>query len=402
MARQRYGSGTCTPRRYKGQVVPNQFRLRVNLAAGPDGKRREYVEIHKGTKTSAHERLAKLVADRADLVPARERKPVPAVIKEWISTGAPIERPVYDLDQSKLAYFSNSGGYGKSVNKLLDDWLAHIAKRGRSASYVTQARQKSKLHIRPVLGTVSLDRLDARRLDAFYDSLLAKGLQPSSVRQLHAFLSSALNQAVKWGWIDRAPTERATPPTVRAPDLPVPSPEDVRSLVEAADPLMTRAIALAALTGARRGELCAIRWSDVDAEAGVMRIAKAVTGKATIGPTKTHQVRVLALDPVAVALLGEPGLPDVFVLTGTDRPASPNVLTQGFRGLADSLGMPYRFHDLRHYSATQLVAAGVDMRTVTNRLGWGSLQMVNRYASAVPQTDRAAAGVLGRTLSNAG
>ena len=307
--------------------------------------------------------------------------------------GVRIDAPTYNLDQSQLERFSRTGGYGKTINELLDAWLKHIENRGRSASYVAQARRKCKLRIRPVLGKVTLDRLDARQLDTFYDSLLAEGLAPSTVRQLHSFLSSALNQAVKWGWIDRAPTQRATPPTVRAPDLPVPSPEDVQALISAADGVLRRAIALAALTGARRGELMALRWSDLDLEGGTMRIARAIAdGK--IKDTKTHQVRVLALDEYAIEVLGQPGSPDDYVLSGI----TPNTLTQRFRDLADTLDMKYRFHDLRHFSATQLVAAGTDMRTVTSRFGWASLQMVGRYASAVPQRDRDAAGVLGKAL----
>jgi len=394
LKRQGYGGGSITPRRYKGADVAGEWKLRVNLTPGEDGKRREYVEYFKGTKTKAREHLAELVATKDGLMPARSNALSQRGLGQLdVLKTAPIVWPEYveERDEDGRSHFKIKRD--RTVSDVMDAWLSHIEKRGRSASYVAQARRKTKLHIRPDLGSIPLPDLDARVLDTFYDKLLGKKLAPSSVRQLHAFLSSALQQAVKWGWIDRAPTERATPPPVRAPDLPVPTTEDVQALISGSDGVLRRAIALAALTGARRGELMALVWSDIDVEAGTLRIARAVAdGK--IKDTKTHQVRVLALDEYAIEILGKPGPPDELVLVGI----TPNTLTQRFRDLADSLNMPYRFHDLRHFSATQLVAAGTDMRTVQGRHGWATLQMVGRYASAVPQRDRDAAGVLGRAL----
>jgi len=76
---------------------------------------------------------------------------------------------------------------------------------------------------------------------------------------------------VKWGWIDQAPTARATPPTPERKDMVVPTSERLSALLKVAegeDPVTATAAALAALTGARRGELVALRWSDVDLAAG--------------------------------------------------------------------------------------------------------------------------------------
>jgi integrase len=225
----------------------------------------------------------------------------------------------------------------------------------------------------------------------------------------------------------------------------VPTPERLSELVKAAepeDPVLATAIALAALTGTRRGELVALRWSDVDLAIGRVRIARSLTvagGQAYEGATKTHAVRNVAVDDVGVEVLRRrwdymqdlsaraesPLVPDPYVLSYDahgGRPVNPDTLTHRFgalcrkkeaiaakraklddvRKLALAARWPYRFHDLRHFSVTTLIAAGVDVRTVAERHGHAQATMtLNRYAHALPERDRAAAGILGKTLGSA-
>ena len=142
-------------------------------------------------------------------------------------------------------------------------------------------------------------------MDTAYGRWLDEGLSPATVHKYHAIISAACNQAVKWGWIDRAPTARATPPRVDRVEMNVPTPKQLTMLVKAAedaDPVLATAVALAALTGARRGEIVALKWSDIDLVNGRARIARSLTiarGEQHTGPTKTHQSRDIALDPVS-------------------------------------------------------------------------------------------------------
>jgi integrase len=205
-----------------------------------------------------------------------------------------------------------------------------------------------------------------------------------------------------------------------------------------------RRIALAALTGARRGELVALRWSDINLEAGRVKIARSLTvagGQQHTGPTKTHASRDLALDPVCVEVLrrrwaymtdladraDSPLVPDPYVLSYNANgatAANPDTFTHRFGKLCESMERPvldllrkttpgakrqdlapadrwpYRFHDLRHFSVTILIAAGVDVRTVADRHGHARATMtLDRYAHALPERDREAAGVLGAALN---
>jgi len=203
-----------------------------------------------------------------------------------------------------------------------------------------------------------------------------------------------------------------------------PSPEEVSRLhnaAEATDPVLATAIALAALTGARRGELAALRWSDVDLASGYLSIARSITvvdGVTYEGSTKTHAVRRLALDESGVRILrnrwayqmdlseraDSPLVDDPFILSysahaGT--PVSGDTISHRFAALTTKLGIRCRFHDLRHFSVTTLIAAGVDVRTVSTRHGHATATMtLNRYAHALPAADREAAAVLGRALGH--
>jgi integrase len=195
---------------------------------------------------------------------------------------------------------------------------------------------------------------------------------------------------------------------------------------------MVTAIALSALTGARRGELCALRWSDIDLPGARLTIARSLTvvaDEAHEGPTKTHAIRLVTLDPVGVEVLMRrwseqqrfaeevdvPLDPDPFVLTYSprgDTHAGPDYLSHMFSKLCKRAGLVrtvnrkrrtlYRFHDLRHFAATQLIASGTDVRTVAARLGHAQTSTtLDIYAHALPAQDVEAAAVLGRLVGPA-
>jgi integrase len=175
---------------------------------------------------------------------------------------------------------------------------------------------------------------------------------------------------------------------VRAPSV-----EDVRSIIEAAearDPRLAPLLMLGALTGLCRGELCALRWTDIDLDLGEMDVARAVVvvpGGLAEKSTKTHRERKIALDQVAVVLLlqhrahvhewaaqAEITLRgDTFVFSpylDGSKPFRPDNVTGFYTRVRDSLDLPnVRLHDLRHFTATQLIGASVDIRTVAGRFG---------------------------------
>jgi integrase len=178
-----------------------------------------------------------------------------------------------------------------SVAEQLDRWLTDIAP-ARSAYTVREHRRCIEHDIKPALGSVRLDKLTARQLDDFYHDLLARGLSPSSVRRFHSVLHAALDRSVMWGMIVSNPADRATPTGLTPRTVSAPTVTDVQRLVAAAEessPILSMAIVLAAVTGGRRGELCALRWSDVNCERRILTIARSLTaldGLATEGPPR--------------------------------------------------------------------------------------------------------------------
>jgi integrase len=312
----------------------------------------------------------------------------------------------------------------QTFGQLLDKWTDHLEARGRAPKTLAENRREIATRIRPRLGTIAVTELSAEHLDDAYSTWLKEGLSASSVHRHAAVISAALTQGVKWGWLDLNPAQRASAPApTTTRKLVTPGPDQVVKLIHAAeesDPVMATAIALAFITGGRRGELTALRWSDIDLDAGIVRIERSLTQIGTElseKSTKTGRGRNVALDERAVALLlrhrawqldlsrraESPLVADPYVLSDKAngaRPIEPSKITDRFvsvRGKAHIRGV--RFHDLRHAHVTQLLGAGVDATTVAARVGHASTRMtLDRYAHALPAGDVAAAAIIGAML----
>jgi integrase len=243
----------------------------------------------------------------------------------------------------------------------------------------------SELALAPSL----LAKLTPAMLDAFYGQLRGE-LSPKTIRNIHALLRRALKQAQRWGWISSNPAALASSPRIPVTEIRPPARDDVAAFLAGlteTDPEFGTLVWLAAVTGARRGELCGLRWSDLDATTGTLLIERAVArigGEAIIKSTKTHQARRIALDNATLELLDRQRdrLSERADMLGVkftnDLPVFPNehfqhlhpdTISKRYRTAADAAAMPGRLHDLRHFAATQALAAGIPVRTVAGRLG---------------------------------
>ena len=324
------------------------------------------------------------------------------------------------MEQGRL-----TAGHRGSVSELLNRWLDDIAPL-RTAYTMTEHRRSVDHDIRPAIGALRVDKLTGGHLDRLYADLLARGLSPASVRRRHAVVHAALDRAVKWGVIAANPADRATPPGPTRSAVSAPAVDVVQRLISAAESdgnaVLATAIALAAVTGARRGELCALRWIDVDWPKRVLRIRHSLTvlrRVPTLGPTKTHQRRDVSIDEALGALLakrhadqeafakqvGTSLVADAYVLSRSadgSQPCLPDGLSLAYSRLAKSLGAGGHFHELRHFSATELIGQGVDVRTVAGRLGHADPSVTLRiYSHALEQRDRQAAELLGSAVLGA-
>ena len=312
---------------------------------------------------------------------------------------------------------------GTLLGELLERWLDHIGEQ-LSPTTVREYRRLVTTMLEPTLGKVPLRRVTTQRLDAYYTGLVReRGLSAASIRHIHAVLRGALGQAVRWGWIPTNPAATASPPKMRHREITPPAIHDTRVLLHAADerdPEFGALLRVLAATGARRGEVCGLRWHDLDTVAGTLSIRRAVAsvgGGTIVKDTKTHAARRIAVDPETLAVLAcqreamEDRAaacrlefdPTGFIFTSTadgSQPLHPDTITTGFRRLCDKVGVSgVRLHDLRHLHATQLLAAGVPVRTVSGRLGHANAATtLNVYAHFLEASDRQASDVMAGLL----
>jgi integrase len=293
-------------------------------------------------------------------------------------------------------------------------------------------------HIQPLIGHLRLDALTPEILDAFYTELArcrthcdtptihtpnnstttttdpppsprnhdhdCLPLSAVTIRKIHYVLSGAYRKAQRWQWIHTNPTQLADPPPKPAPDPQPPTPTEVTRILTHAWPHPDLAVLLwlAVITGARQGELCALRWTHFHPDQNVLHIRRNIAEHGAHREdkdTKLHQRRHITLDPATTNLLSayhrhrelrahnhQLTLPvDGYIFSpdpdGTRCP-SPNTLGRQYRTLVTHLGITTTLHKLRHYSATELILAHVDIRTVASRLGHATTTTTLDYYTA--------------------
>jgi integrase len=263
-------------------------------------------------------------------------------------------------------------GTSATFGGLCEGWL-ELATASLSPVTVRNYRDLLKNHIIPALGTVPVASIQTIDLDRLYHALQTRGVTPSTVRHIHSVIRRAFRQAVLWGWIATNPAVNATQPRLIRPDLSPPDVDQVAEIIRAAnesDPEFGHFLHLAATTGARRGELCALRWGDIDVERGSLSIERSiieVSGGVFEKDTKTHSSRRIALDEGSLEVIelqrqlaheraSAAGLSmDVagFVFSRDPEgalPWRPDHVTKEFAAVRDSLGYRgVRLHDLRHF-----------------------------------------------------
>jgi integrase len=315
------------------------------------------------------------------------------------------ERRVRNLELKTPADVKSSGG--PTFGTVLTEWLDYgrTAQGKRWAPRTTDDNRKQvESRIRPALGDIRLAALTAAHLENVYTSWGADGLSDNSVHRYAALISSALSFAMRRDYIDASPAAKAVAPAATKSTKKIPTADEVAKLLHAAEAFgkdMAPAIAIAVLTGARAGEVAALRWCDIDLKRGTIRIDKAATevnGLVSIKGTKTGEEHIARVENgnlvVLQTVLGKPGDPDAYVIDGGMEPVNPGVISDRFvsvRGLAHIRNIG--FHQLRKFYATTLHAAGVPDRAIADTIGWKSTRMLDVYVGATESGSDAAAAV---------
>ncbi|HXP74755.1 MAG TPA: site-specific integrase, partial [Stellaceae bacterium] len=289
-----------------------------------------------------------------------------------------------------------------------------------------------RLHAVPTLGARPLQQIRPTEIDTLYTTLEQR-LSPRTVHHLHVVLGACLNAAVRKELIIHNPVARAEAPSLGDSDAgTVLDQEQLAALVQGfRNSTLFPIVSVAAFTGARRNEILALRWSDLDISNKTLTIRRALEqtkkhGRGTKEPKTARGTRIIAIDDGLIALLvqvhekhlrikaGVPESdtvdlslvrlpPDALMFpspAGDDfsftRFRNPYAVTKEFGRKARGLGFPkLRFHDLRGTHETLLLDAGVPVHVVAARCGHDPAVLLRSYAKRTKKADMSAAAVIG-------
>jgi len=330
---------------------------------------------------------------------------------------------------------SEAAGSTATVGALLEAWQ-RVNVSTWSPATVRNHRSIVATYLEPRFAKVPLRKLRTPDIETAYADMRAHGgrdgkaLSAGTVRRIHTAFRSALTQAVRWQWITDNPAARVDTRKVFAGDarrMAPPAPLDVVRLIDAAlatDPPFGVWLTVAADTGARRGEVCALRWTDIDFDAGMIAISRSIsigdelvekstkTGNRrriavaddTIEALRRHRVGAAARALACGASLDTGGYVFSLAVDGS-APWRPDLATHRFVRLRQKLGLSdgVRLHDLRHFVATTLLGERVDLATVAGRLGHagGGRTTLAVYAHMLEGSDRTASNTIADILKAA-
>lgn len=308
---------------------------------------------------------------------------------------------------------------------LVDRWLPIMRQSLRPSTFDSYQRM-IELHVLPTLGQLPLQALAADHLDRLYADLLKSGrrttgnegggLSVKTVRYVHTTLHKALKDAERKRLVVRNVADAADPPKLRQAgqrEMRTWSGAEVRTFLnEVRRHRIGAAYVLAATTGMRRGEVLGLRWRDVDFKAGRLAVRQTVVSvnyQVMFGsPKTTRGRRSIALDATTVAALQAhrrvqaaerealgPGYQDNDLVFAKEdgAPLHPDYFSQLFDRTVARSGLPrIRLHDLRHTHATLGLAAGIQPKVMSDRLGHATVAFTQDvYMHAIPRLEEEAA-----------
>ena len=261
-------------------------------------------------------------------------------------------------------------------------------KRKLKESTVSRYRYMVRQYIQPQLGAAPLYTLTEERVAAFYQRLQGQGLSSKSARDAGVLLRAILRTATKRGCFCTG--VNAELPVCKKRQVEIfTEPEIVRlahHIVDEPD-LTGLGVLLALNSGLRLGELCALRWSDIDLHAGFLRVEREVQRlyeqghtRLVVQPPKSESsLRRIPLPADILSLLAAhkpKNAGSVCLLTGAAAPLEPRTMQNRYRALLKRAGVPYHnFHALRHTYATRCIEQNVDVKSVSEMLGHSDVRI---------------------------
>ena len=321
-------------------------------------------------------------------------------------TGKQIQRSISDKSKKvvaqklKAAMAALDAGTYKAPCKMtvaqwLDIWVAEYLNSVKPLTKHNYNKQVQK-HLKPALGAARLETLDTHTIQRFYNSLIASGLSPKTVKNVHGILHCALQQAIACDYIYRNPADACKLPKVTKPEIKPLEPEEIaRLLKEAEQDDYCNLFIVAMFTGMRQGELLGLAWECVDFQTGIITVKQQMQckdGKYFLETPKSGKNRTILPAPIVMDALRnqmerqrkeqeQAGKmwDNQFNLVFTDALGKYLVrrtVVKHFKKISQRAGISddARFHDLRHSFAVSSLYAGDDIKTVQANLGHATAQ----------------------------
>ncbi len=376
------------------------WEMRIYLGRDSEGRVRHLHRTFQGTRRAAERELARLIAEQS------------------ATPGAVPEEPTV-------------WGPATTINDAIAAWQGN-GWEDLSPKTVRHYESTWRVHIRDSIGRHRIVSLTPYDVEVYFRKLKRAGRSEATVRLVRAVLHRACRLARRWSGNvlpnPLADTELPTWTLDESPaDVRAATTEEILQLLRAAgdkDPRLRTFLRVLAATGMRRGEACALRWSDIDADAGTIRVDEAVVtakgGAVVKGPKTRASVRTVAVDGVTLELLaklreeqstiavkcGEMLVEDPFVFgftPGGDVPPYPDSMSHALTRLRKLAGVSseVHLHSIRHFHATALDPV-ISEAQKQARLGWATVQMARHYTDTVPEEDRRAAEHVERLLATRG
>jgi integrase len=360
------------------QRSEGSWSIILELDKTPDGKRHQKWITFKGSHKQAETKLTELLRQRD--------------IGNYVNTDDNI-----------------------TVRSFLTRWLAEYARINLSPRGYERYESICRVHLIPAIGKIPLTKLRSEHLQKLYTEKLESGLSPRTVKYIHVITHKALVTALKWNLINRNIADNVDTPKPNQSEMQIWNEEEMSQFLEAAKDTEYYALFYAALfTGARRSELLALRWKDIDLILGQIYINRGLhhlnNGEYVFSQPKTARSRrTIALSPSAIgvlskyydtrcmdaAMLNKKVTDDTLIFSDivTGKPYRPNTISRAWTNLAIKTGIKtIRFHDARHTHASLMLKQGIHPRIVMERLGHSTISVtLDIYSHVVPGMQELAA-----------
>ncbi len=309
----------------------------------------------------------------------------------------------------------------RSVEEFLQQWLAEVVAPTTRPRTIGTYRSIVEQHLVPALGHIPLNRLRPAHVQRLVAAVVAAGKSPRTCEIIWSTLRRALKIAVRWGLVAVNPCDGVTPPRPRQREVTVLSVEEIQRLLALATHAHHGvAFVLALTTGMRRGEIAALKWSDIDLEAATLRVRanlQRIGGSLVEGEPKSERSRrTIRLSQVTFKALqahrvrqAEARLragerwQDVGYVVSTDLggPVDPRNLLRDWYALLDAAGIERRpLHVARHSAASLMLSRGVPLKTVQETLGHSTARLtIDLYGHLMPGDDHRAAEAMDAALA---